>query len=142
MQIGCVPGHFGAVQLKCFGSNAGLPYISKFTPHLFRQKSRKKRLAAWQAVKVQIDDLLPCRNQLAHNSPHYHGGGHRIYMGKGGVAARAERTAEPCRSITVDKRKLLLRTKDKQGRPNKKKALDEPMLSVSTIKMWISSKAS
>jgi len=62
-------------------------------------------------------------------------------MGKGGVAARAERTAEPCRSITVDKRKLLLRTKDKQGRPNKK-TLDEPMLSVSTIKMWISSKAS
>jgi hypothetical protein len=41
-------------------------------------------------------------------------------MGKGGVAARAERTAEPYWSITVDKRKLLLRTKDKQGRPNKK----------------------
>jgi len=52
-----VPGHFGAVQLKCFRSNAGLPYISKFNPQLFRQKSRKKRLAAWQAVKVQIDDL-------------------------------------------------------------------------------------
>ena len=108
------------MQLKCFGSNAGLPYISKFTPHLFRQKSRKKRLAAWQAVKVQIDDLQHSEINLRHNSQHYHGGGHRIYMGKGGVAARAERTAEPCRSITVDKRKLLLRTKDKQGRPNKK----------------------